>query len=123
MFLLFSHKLTPEQEEDAIKSLGVREFIDLPLDLQNLWSHVPPEIEVLEDYLKPIFDYLKVNIKEGDYVLVQGDFGATCIVVNLVKNLNAIAIYATTKRNSVEKVIDGKVVKTSVFKHIKFRRY
>ena len=123
MYLLFSHKLTSEQERDAENSLKIEKFIFLPQCLQDLWSYIPPQIEDLEDYLKPIFDYLNENIKVGDFVLVQGDFGATYKVVNLVKSLNAIAVYATTKRNSVEKVIDGKVVKTSMFKHIRFRKY
>jgi len=30
MFLIFSHKLTPAQIEDAKKSLGIDEFVELP---------------------------------------------------------------------------------------------
>lgn len=123
MFLLFSHKLTKEQEDDAKNSFGIKNFIYLPQDLQELWSNIPPEIEDLDNYLEPIFKYLQENIKDGDYALVQGDFGATCKVANFVKSLNATALYATTKRNAVEKVVDGKMVKTSVFKHVRFRSY
>ena len=123
MFLLFSHKLTSLQEEDAKKSLKVKEFIYLPPDLQDLWSNIPPDIEDLDNYLKPIFNYLKENIQKGDYALVQGDFGATCKVANFVKGLNAVAVYATTKRNSVEKNVDGKIVKTSTFEHVRFRKF
>ena len=123
MFLLFSHQLTPKQKDDAINSLKVEELISLPPDLQELWSNIPPEIEDLDVYLKPIFNYLKENLKSGDYALVQGDFGATCKVANFIKELNAIAVYATTKRDAIEKIVDGKVVKTSTFEHIRFRRF
>jgi len=34
-----------------------------------------------------------------------------------------VAVYATTKRNVVEKEIDGKIVKTSIFEHIRFRKF
>jgi len=34
-----------------------------------------------------------------------------------------VAVYATTKRDVIEKEIDGKIVKTSVFEHVRFRRF
>ena len=123
MILLFSHTLTPEQKEDAKKTLKVDEFLSLPENLQKLWSNVPPEIENLDEYLEPIFNYLKENLKKNDYVLVQGDFGATCKTAAFVKNLEAIAVYATTKREVIEKKENNKVVKTSIFKHIRFRKF
>jgi hypothetical protein len=33
------------------------------------------------------------------------------------------AVYATTERKIVEKKVDGKVVKTSVFEHVMFKEY
>ena len=41
----------------------------------------------------------------------------------LSKKLDTIALYATTKREFSEKLVDGKVVKTSIFSHILFREY
>ena len=123
MVLLFSHKLTKEQEIDAIQNLKVKEFVYLPQDLQKLWSNIPPDINDLDKFLEPIKEFLKQNINEKDFVLIQGDFGATCKMVNFVKNLNAIPIYATTKRETKEKLIDNKIIKTSIFKHIAFRSY
>ena len=123
MFLIFSHKLTPKQTEDAQKNLNIDEFIPLPKELQQIWSNIPPEIKNLKKQLKPIKKFLKKNVTKKDYVLIQGDFGAVYEIVNLTKKLNAVAIYATTKREFSEKVIDGKVVKTSIFSHILFREY
>ena len=122
MFLLFSHKLTEEQIEDA-KNLGIEEFIYLPKDLQEKFSNVPPEIEDIREYSKSFINFLKNNAKNNDYVLIQGDFGVVFNVVEFCKENNLIAIYSTTKRVVKEQKIDGKIVKTSEFKHIRFRRY
>ncbi len=123
MFLLFSHTLTQAQKEDAKRSLGAEEFVSLPEDLQKLWSNIPPHIESLQEYLEPVKEFLKQNAKEGDYALIQGDFGACCQMVGFVKSLGVKAVYATTTRNVRERVVNGKVEKFSVFEHVIFREY
>ncbi len=123
LILLFSHNMTDEQKEDAKISFGVEEFISLPDNLQTIWSNIPASLENLSDYLQPIRDYLIDNVEIGDMVLVQGDFGATCAMASFVKSIGGEAIYATTKRNVEEKEIDGKIIKTSVFKHVRFRKF
>jgi len=123
MFLLFSHKLTDEQIKDAKENLGVNEFIYLPKDLQNKFSNVPPEIEDIKKYSKDFTEFLKDNAQKEDYVLIQGDFGVVFNLVEFCKENNLKAIYSTTKRIVKEQVIDGKVVKVSEFKHIRFRNY
>jgi len=123
LFLLFSHTLTEEQVEDAKNSFGVEAFVELPLEFQNLWSNVPSELEEVSAYLEPLKSYLKEQSNAGDVVLIQGDFGATYSMVNSVNSLGLKAVHATTKRDVLEKTIDDKVVKTSVFKHVRFRVY
>jgi len=123
MFLLFSHKLTSLQEEDAKKSLQVEEFVYLPPSLQKLWSNIPPNLSNLKEYLEPIKKFIKDNAKEGDIVLIQGDFGGCYEMVNFVKSLNLKAVHSTTKRDVVEKIVDGKVEKFSRFEHVIFREY
>ena len=123
LFLLFSHKPTPAQESDAKESLGVTHFVTLPEKLQNLWSNIPPTLENLSDYLTPLKEYITNKSQEGDIVLIQGDFGGCYEMVNFVKSLGLKAVYATTKRDVVEKEIDGKMVKTSVFEHVRFREF
>ncbi len=121
MILLFSHNLTDEQKTDAKTSFGVEQFIILPNDLQTLWSNIPATLEDLSEYLQPIKDFLIENINKNDVALVQGDFGATCAMASFVKSIGGVAVYATTKRDVVEKEIDGKIIKTSVFEHVRFR--
>ena len=123
MFLLFSHNLTPTQIEDAKKNLNIDKFVPLSTSLQQIWSNIPPDIKNLKQKLKPIKKFLKQNVKKDDFVLIQGDFGAVYSLVNYAKKLNTIALYATTKREFSEKLVDGKVIKTSVFYHILFREY
>ena len=123
MILLFSHTLTSEQKEDAQKCWGIDAFVSLPMELQKLWSSVPAELEEINSYLEPIQAFLMQELKPNDIVLIQGDFGATYAMVRLVKSLGARAMYATTKRNVVEKELDGKIVKTSVFEHVRFRKF
>ena len=123
MFLLFSHVLTSEQLKDAKDSLGVEEFVSLPNELQELWSNVPATLETISDYLQPIRDFLIEELKNDDIVLIHGDFGATCATVSIVNSLGGVAVYATTKRDVVEKEVDGKIIKTSFFEHVRFRRY
>jgi len=123
LFLLFSHTLTPSQELDAKESLGVTDFVALPKELQHLWSNVPPSLEVLSDYLAPIKEYIRNESKEGDVVLIQGDFGGCYEMVNYVKSLRLTAVSSTTKRDVVEKTVNGKVEKFSRFEHVIFRLY
>jgi len=123
MFLLFSHKLTDEQIKDAKENLGVDEFVYLPLSLQKKFSNVPPELEDIKEYSKIFIDFLKDNAQKEDFVLIQGDFGVVFNLVEFCKENNLKAIYSTTKRVVKEQVINGKIIKTSEFKHIRFRKY
>jgi len=123
LHLLFNHTLTQEQIADAKSSLGIDEFIYLTTELQQNWSNVPPDLEGLSSYLSPIEAYLKETIRRGDFVLVQGDFGAAYMMVNLVKSIGAIALYATTSREVIEETDGDRVVKESIFKHGRLRKY
>jgi len=124
MLLLFSHNLTEDQKEDANTDLGVREFLALPEELQNLWSNIPPTKPSLGDCLEPIRKWIKENANPKDYVLIQGDFGATYSMVNYAFSVDLIPVYATTERKVVEKQLSKNTVKTErIFQHKMFRRY
>lgn len=123
MFLLFSHKLTNEQEEDAKKNHNVDKFVYLPEELQKLWSNIPPELETLSTYLNPIKKFFEKECNKNDLILIQGDSGAVCEMVNYTKMIGAIPIYSTTKRVIKEKNTKDGVVKVSLFSHILFRRF
>lgn len=123
MMLLFSHKLSDEQIEDAKKSYNIENFIYLPKELQDLWSNIPPDIDTLERLLYPIKVFLKEQAKKDDLVLIQGDFGASFLMVKFSKTLELLPVYATTKRLAKEYIENGKNVKETIFKHRRFREY
>jgi hypothetical protein len=123
MILLFSHKLSDEQIEDAKTNYGVKDFIYLPADLQSIWSNIPPDINSLEDILKPIKNFVHKISHKNDIVLIQGDFGAVYEMVKFCKKRGFTSFYATTKRIATEYVENGKTIKKSQFEHRRFREY
>jgi hypothetical protein len=60
----------------------VERIVFLPPDLQDLWSNIPPDRPAIRDYLQPIRVWLQGEATSGDYVLIQGDFGACWLMVN-----------------------------------------
>lgn len=122
-YLLFSHQLSDAQTRELTQTWGVKEYIHLPKELQTIWSNISPDLENLGELLEPIKFFLISHSKKGDIALIQGDFGAVYTMVNFAKSLELVAIYATTKRDVIEKMIDGKSVKKSIFEHRRFREY
>ena len=108
MILLFSHKLSETQIEEAKKHWNVTDFIALPTDLQVLWSNISPDLESLGKLLEPVEAFLEENSREGDIVLIQGDFGMTFNMVMFAKQRKLIPIYATTERK-IEEYIEKKI--------------
>lgn len=124
LLLLFNHRLTGQQADDARASLGVGDIIFPPESIQALWSQVPPEIDDLGPYLASVFAWLAAAARPGDFVLVQGEFGATFLAVGEAHRLGLIPVYSTTSRQAVEEHLpDGRVEISHVFGHVRFRRY
>lgn len=124
MFLLFSHRLTQEQVQDAQQQLAVDQFVYLPEALQRLWSQVPPDRESLQGYLAPLYTWLEAEAGPEDLVLVHGDFGLVYLCVSFCKAQGLRPLYATTERLSVEELQpDGSVHTRRIFQHRRFRFY
>jgi hypothetical protein len=124
LFLIFNHRVTPLQEEDARRSLGVDRIVEPPEDLKGLWQQVPAEPEIIDGYLAPIKEWLRDHAQKGDYVLIQGDFGACFIMVNFAMGQGLIPIYSTTEREAAEEHRENGTVKiVHYFQHRRFRRY
>ncbi|HEY8542383.1 MAG TPA: CRISPR-associated protein Csx20 [Pseudothermotoga sp.] len=126
LFLIFNHKLTEEQQNDIFSNLKVSEVINLPPELSNFWSNIPPDIDLNHEIFTELEDFLLQNKdpKVNNYCLIQGDFGATVYMVYWCYKNGFIPIYATTKRVSKEiRKEDGTVEVIKIFKHERFRRY
>ncbi len=124
LMVLFNHTLTPAQEHDARSSLGVERIVLPPSGIQRLWSQVPPETGDLSGYLAPVMEWLGSASAAGDFVLVQGEFGATCMVAGWCLERGLVPVYSTTRREAEEKRLpDGSVQVRHRFAHVRFRRY
>lgn len=124
LILLFNHTLTAKQEADARQSLEVDRIVEPPAEIKGLWSQVPADIDDLTMYLEPVLGWLEGAAKRGDFVLVQGEFGATCLAVKKAFQLGLVPVYSTTSREAHEEHRpDGSVHVRHVFSHVRFRRY
>jgi hypothetical protein len=124
LFLLFNHQFTADQEADAGASLYVDPIVSLPPDLQALWSNIPPELPGVKEYLEPVRTWLAAQARAGDCVLIQGDFGACWLMVNISLELGLAPVHSTTERQALEEhQPDGSVKLVYHFQHRIFRRY
>jgi hypothetical protein len=124
LFLIFNHQFTEAQKAEARTSLGVQRIISLPAELQETWSNIPPDLPALKDYLSSIRAWIASQASGGDYVLIQGDFGACWMMVNFSMERGLIPLYSTTDRQAEEELKpDGSVRLIHHFRHRIFRRY
>jgi hypothetical protein len=123
LFILLNHDISEAQKQDA-KRWGIRHFISLPPALQSLWGNIPAETQNIDHLLHPIKQWLLQNAAAGDFVLIQGDFGACWIMVNFAFENNLVPVYATTDRKAVEMIQpDGSIKTVREFRHVRFRKY
>ena len=124
LFLLFSHQITEAQEADAFATLGVKQILSMPSDLQAVWSNIPADRSELSDYLEPVRRWLSFLAQKGDHVLIQGDFGACYLMVSFALDHDLVPVYSTTRRDVEEELqADGTTRLTHHFRHQRFRRY
>lgn len=124
LFLIFNHQFTEAQKAEARTSLDVQRIIPLPAALQETWSNIPPDLPALKDYLSPLRAWIASQASGGDYVLIQGDFGACWLMVNFSMERGLIPLYSTTERLTEEELKpDGSVRLVHYFRHRIFRRY
>lgn len=123
IFLIFSHILTDAQKLDLEQNYNVNNYIVLPSNLQKIWSDINPSAGDIREGLEKIYLYVLERHIEGDICLVQGDFGAIYYLVTKLENSGINCYYSTTERISKDVEENGKIMKKSVFKHVRFRRY
>lgn len=124
LLLLFNHTMTTDQQDAAMRELGITRFVTPPLLLQRLWSNIPPESDRLLPVLEPLLVWLNDVCRRGDYILIQGDFGACFLLINRALQLGLVPIYSTTTRQAIEAHLDdGRVRLEHTFKHVRFRTY
>jgi hypothetical protein len=124
LFILFNHQIAVDQQTDARSSLAVSSFVEPPQPIRSLWKDVPPDLPAIQKYLTPVKRWLSEQAKPGDYLLVQGDFGATYLMVCFAFKRGIVPVYSTTERQvSEDRLADGTVKATHAFRHRCFRTY
>jgi hypothetical protein len=124
LFQLFSHQLTSDQQKSARENFLVTCFQMPPDEIQQLWSQVPPDTADIATFLTPVKTWLAETSQKGDIVLIQGDFGATYLMVNHAFSLGLVPVYATTQRQAREKMLsDGSIKMAHIFSFKRFRIY
>lgn len=124
LFLLFNHQLTAAQRAAAGSDLGVRQIIHPPPEVRSIWSNIPPEETSIFSFLAPVRSWLEAEAGPGDFVLIQGDFGACYLMVNFAFEKGLVPVYSTTSRVArEERQADGGVRLVHTFNHVRYRKY
>lgn len=120
-FVLLNHELTVAQK-DEIMGMDADEIVLPSENIKIFWKNVAPDGELPIDSLRSVTDWLGVG-GIGDYVLAQGDFGATFYVVSWCFDNGLIPVYSTTKRVFESERLGDAFVNKHKVKHINFRKY
>lgn len=120
MFILMSHEMTDQQKADAKETLLVNKLDVMPSDI---WSQIPSDFASIEQCLVELKAYISLRADKEDYLLVQGDYGATYSMVQFAKEIGIIPVYATSKRKVQELAEGEKVTTVREFTHVRFRKY
>lgn len=123
MLIILNHLLTPEQEKNASDEFGIDRFISMPDSLAEKWENVPPDMECLDEFLSPIFQWIDSSASQGDYAIIQGDFGSVYKCVSYCLKSGIIPVYSTTKRIAEEVKTDEGTKIIRIFRHVRFRKY
>lgn len=124
LFLVFNHSVTQAQIDDAVKSLSVDQVVEMPGHLKEIWGQIPPEQDSIGCNLEPIQKWIEESAEPSDYVLIQGDFGASWLMIHFAFRRNLIPVYSTSRREASETILpDGTVRVEHRFSHQRFRRY
>jgi hypothetical protein len=122
IFCLLNHKLTPKQEEELCNSFGAGRIIYPPQHIAELWSQIPTVPELCKAHLEPFTAWLQ-EAKDGDIIVLQGEFSATFALIDYALRKGLIPVCAVTERVALEKREGEKVSKEHTFEHICFRQY
>ena len=123
VLVVMSHNLNDDQV-NGLNTMGLEPVIlsNVNSDLANTCKQIDPNFSKTD--IQQIADsVVKTAISEGaTHLMIQGEPSLFFSAVENAKDRGLQCLIATTKRVSVEREnADGTIVKTNVFKHVKFR--
>lgn len=123
MLVIFNHEILSNEQANYAKSkMNVDEINYLTNNLKSIWKQIDPHTEKID--LTEIENFILNHTHSKDFVLIQGEFGASYKIINFCFQHNRIPVYATTERKSEESINkEGNIEKRSIFKFVRFRMY
>lgn len=120
VFCLMNHSLTQKQIAELTDVYKCKEIVYPEETISSLWSQVNSTNE--KDVIQSVIFWLKAA-KDGDYLIIQGEFGLTFTLVDYALKEKLIPIYATSKRIAKESRVGETVHREYIFEHICFKKY
>lgn len=121
--VLMSHDMSEEQKTDVKNFIDISKIVEAPQNIKAIWSNINPKGILDKIELSKIINWIEQNSKIDDYILVQGEFGATFYIVDYCFKKGLIPVYATTKRRVTEAREGDKVIINRIFVHEGYRNY
>ena len=124
ILVVISHNLNDDQV-NGLNEMGLNPVLisDVNSDLANQCKQIDPNFNKTD--IQQIADsVVKTAVSVGaTHLMIQGEPSLFFSAVENAKGRGLQCLIATTQRVSVEREnADGTVVKTNVFKHVKFRQ-
>ena len=103
-------------------NFGVCEIILPNAEISEKWQAIPTESETEKEIIAPFLGFL-LPVKANDFLVIQGEFGATFAITDWALNRGIIALHSATERIAQEFRDGEKVFRNYVFEHKCFRKY
>ena len=123
-FIILNHLLTKTQESELRSEFEVERIIEMPEVFKEIWGGISAQNDLFNSGVRDIIEWLKIDSQPSDVVVVQGEWGASFLIVDFCFCNKLIPLYASSERLYEQKDLkDGRVKRTHIFKHVRFKRY
>ncbi len=120
---LLNHMLTEQQLLEIRERFLAQKIMYPGKELQSKWAFIPTDEILPIAYFPQYIHWIDENSQEGDYLIIQGEFGSTVYLVEYAFSHKLIPLHSVTQRVAEEFRKDEVVTRTYKFKHICFRKY
>ncbi len=121
-YCLLNHSLTQNQLAELKEKFGTTEIVYPVEKIASTWAQMPVAPVLDRNVIQTIVDWLS-TARTGDVLVVQGEFGATFMIVDYAIRRGLIPLHAVTRRVAQEHREGEQVHRQYVFEHVCFRRY
>lgn len=103
IIIITNEKLQDEEKNKIIDKYKIKKIKLLPEGTQKKWNEIDTNMDISHKNLNDMKTMIEKNIGEGDYILIQGEPGATFKIVSWAKEEGFVPIYSfINKEKNVE---------------------